>query len=136
MSRIVVIVPRPTVRVIHDPDLPSVGWVRIELASYRRYGFPRPRLGLEDLDLPFFSTRKFHASWRPFSICCALASANRMWVHPILPQPPGMARKTSGASAISACCNAGDSIRLPYPRCCMARVAKMWPPTRKSGAPM
>jgi hypothetical protein len=49
-------------------------------SSVERCGsaFPGRRLGLEALELPFFSTRKFHASWRPFSICCALASANRM----------------------------------------------------------
>src|SRR5437868_4324344 len=102
-------------RLVHGTELPSLGSVQVELASYRRYGLPRPRLGREDLGLPFFSTRKFHASWTPFSICCSLDSANRMWVHPLLPQPPGIARKTSGASAISACCSAGDSIKLPYP---------------------
>lgn len=46
--------------------------------SNRCYGLPGRRRDPEDLHIPFFSTRKFHATWSPFSICCSLASANRM----------------------------------------------------------
>src|SRR5215467_3448699 len=58
-----------------------------------------------------------------------------MWVCPILPQPPGIGRKTSGASSTNAACCSSESIRFPYPSACEASEANFLPPTRKAGKP-
>jgi hypothetical protein len=84
----------------------------------------------------FFFTRSCHAARRAPAITSSLAVASRMWVAPILPHPPGTGRNKSGAPATNSACCSGDSIKFPYPCRWDARVAKILPPTRKSGAPI
>ncbi len=85
---------------------------------------------------PFFSIRSFHAVRSEPASKSSFAAANRICVDPILPQPPGIGRNTSGSSATNAVCCSTVSMRLPYPWLCEASVAKILPPTRKSVAPM
>ena len=65
------------------------------------------------LGLSFFWMRSFHAVWRAPVREVSSAAARRIWVAPMRPQPPGMGRKRSGASATKSACWAGVSIRLP-----------------------
>src|ERR1039458_4716616 len=108
------------------------GFRRVFFAARMLLGaacFPPPGLA-------FFSSRKFHAVRSAPASKSSFAAASRIWVIPILPQPPAMGTNTSGASSTNAACCSSPSIRFPYPWRWEARVAKILPPTRKSGAPM
>lgn len=99
-----------------------------------------PRLAVRLLErssrAAFFSTRVRHAARRAPRNTSSFATASRTCVAPLLPQPPATGRKTFGAPATNSACRSGVSIKLPYPCLSCASVAKMWPPTLKSTAPM
>src|SRR5581483_1597239 len=102
------------------------------LRAYRRVARP----GAFFADLAFFSTLTFQAVRRAPASTSSLALARWMWVMPIFPQPPRIGRNTPGSSRTNSACCSGVSIRFPYPWSCEASVAKILPPTRKSGEPM
>jgi hypothetical protein len=91
---------------------------------------------LDPRDFEFFSTRSAQAVRSAPSSRSSFAAASLMWVAPIRPQPPAIGRNTSGSSATKSDCCSGVSKRLPYPWDWAASVAKIRPPTRKSGFPM
>src|SRR6267143_748314 len=94
-----------------------------------------PPHGFFRLVFAFLPIRSFHAVRSAPVSTSSLAAARRICVCPILPQPPGIGRKISGASSTNAACCSSVSIRFPYPPACEASEANFLPPTRKAGNP-
>jgi hypothetical protein len=74
-----------------------------------------------------------HASRSAGRIARAVVAASRTYVQPWRPHAPFAGWKTSGCARTSAACCSGVTFTMPRPSPARGIVAKIFPPTRKSG---